>query len=98
MERLARNFIFLALVVSSVCVADLSSASDGKINFSYCDNYEIQFTEKNFVGMPTENNSEFWSKFRESVMPNDSQKNKVPNYEKNPPPPNKNMPGVPPKR
>lgn len=95
MGRLAKNFIFVVLITSAVCVADLSSASDGEKNFS--DYNEFQFTEKNFAEMPAENNSEFWSKFRESVMPDDSKRNKIPNYDQPPPPPVSNMPG-PPKR
>lgn len=92
MGRLAKNLVFAVLIISAVSVAGLSSASDGKTDFSYCD--KIQCAEKNFVDTPADNNSEFWSKFRESVMPDDSRKDKSPNYEKNPPP-TKNMPPPP---
>ncbi|MBR6014010.1 MAG: hypothetical protein IK062_09570 [Selenomonadaceae bacterium] len=94
MGRTAKNLISALLIISALCAADFSSASDGEKNFS--DYQELQFTEKNFTDMPANDNSEFWSKFRESVMPDDSQKNKIPNYEKSPPPPpDRNMPGPP---
>lgn len=86
MCRLAKNLIIILLAVSAVSFADLSSAFDGKTNSS---NYqELHFTGKNFSG----NNSEFWSKFRESVMPEDSNKNNRPEHEKNPPPPHEAPP------
>lgn len=85
MRRLAKNLIFAVLLISAVGVADFSSASDGRKIFSDCN--EIQFTEKIFVDMPANNHSEFWSKFRESVMPENSKRNENPNHEKNPPPP-----------
>ena len=91
MGRLAKNLIFAILMVSAVGVADLSSASDTGKNFSNYDKFQI--TEKKFLEMPAENNSEFWSKFRESVMPDDSKKDKMPNYEKNPPPPDRDSQG-----
>ncbi len=86
MNRLAKSLITVFIVVSAVSFADLSSAFDGKNNsLSY---QELQFTEKNFSG----NNSEFWSKFRESVMPEDSNKNNRPEHEKNSPPPHEGPP------
>ena len=84
MERLAKNLIFALLIVSAVCVADLSSGSADTV---YISNQQVSYsTNKNFMGSSSENNSEFWSKFRESVMPDDSQKNKPSDNKKTPPP------------
>lgn len=93
MERMAKNLIIAVLIGSAVFVAGLSAASDGRAN---CTNYhelEVQATTENKAA---ENNSEFWSKFRDSVMPDDSDKDKgkIPNYEKPPsePPPERHQP------
>lgn len=81
MGSLAKNLITTALIFSAVCVANFSSASVCGENLS-CEK-KIFATSDNL----DENNSEFWEKFRESVMPDDKDKGKIPNYEKNPPPP-----------
>lgn len=72
MKRLAKNLIVTVLVFGTVFAANLSFA-------------ESSFESVYYSG---ENNSEFWEKFKESVMPDDDKnKGKIPNYENNPPPP-----------
>lgn len=72
MKRLAKNLIVTVLIFGTVFAANLSLA-------------ESSFESVYYSG---ENNSEFWEKFKESVMPDDDKnKGKIPNYEKNPPPP-----------
>lgn len=84
MKRLAKNLILFALAFSAIFAADLSTTSDDREKFLNC---RANNVEKNFL-YNSEGNSEFWSKFRESVMPDDNNgKGKIPNYEKNPPPP-----------
>ena len=95
MERVAKNLIIAVLILSAVFVAGLSSASDGKANYS---NYHEIETKTTFKTNLDEKDSEFWSKFRESVMPDDSDKGKgkIPNYEKpSEPPPDHHQPPPP---
>ena len=75
MRKLAKNLISTAIIFSTIFVANFSSASVCGENFFAVSNHA------------NENNSEFWEKFRESVMPDDDNKGKIPNYEKNPDPP-----------
>ncbi len=93
MERVAKNLIIAVLIGSALFVADLSAASDGRGN---CRNYHEVETKMTLTNRYEERDSEFWSKFRDSVMPEDSDKNrgKVPNYEKPPsePPPERHQP------
>ena len=94
MERVAKNLIIAMLIGSALFVAGLSSASDGRAN---CTNYhEIETKSTSFTQKSDEKDSEFWSKFRDSVMPDESDKNKgkIPNYEKPPsePPPERQPP------
>ena len=81
MERVAKNLIVALLIGSAMFVAGLSAASDGRAN---CPNYHEIDTKTMAENKSGEKDSEFWSKFRESVMPDDSDKNKgkIPNYEK----------------
>lgn len=97
MERLAKNLIIAVLIGSAMFVAGLSAASDGRTD---CPNYHEIETKMTATTDYDEKNSEFWSKFRESVMPDDSDKNKgkIPNYEKPPDaPPDQNHQPPPPR-
>lgn len=81
---MAKNLIIAVLIGSAMFVAGLSAASDGRANFT---NYHEVETKMTPTVNYEERDSEFWSKFRESVMPEDSDKKgkgKVPNYEKPP--------------
>ena len=71
MRKLAKNLILAGIIFSTIFVANFSLAEK-----TFAMNYHSG-----------ENNSEFWEKFRESVMPDDNDKGKIPNYEKNPNPP-----------
>lgn len=97
MERVAKNLIIAVLIGVAMLVAGLSAASDGRAN---CTNYHEIETKMNDTVNYEERDSEFWSKFRESVMPDDSDKKgkgKVPNYEKPPsePAPERHQPPPP---
>lgn len=95
MGRLAKNLIIAMLILSAMFVAGLSAASDGRAN---CTNYHEVETKMSIVTNSEERDSEFWSKFRESVMPDDSDKGKgkIPNYEKpSEPPPEHHQPPPP---
>ena len=83
MGRLAKNLIIAVLILSAMFVAGLSAASDGRAT---CPNYHEVETKMTVTTNLDERDSEFWSKFRESVMPDDSDKGKgkIPNYEKPP--------------
>ena len=78
MRRLAKNLIVYASIFSLGLVANFS------LN-SCCEQIFLDVA----YNSDENNNSEFWKKFRESVMPDDNNKGKIPNYEKNPPPPEK---------
>lgn len=96
MGRLAKNLIIAGLILSAMFVAGLSAASDGRAN---CPNYHEIETKTTFETNLEGRDSEFWSKFRESVMPDDSEKGKgkIPNYEKPPEnPPDHHQPPPPP--
>lgn len=90
MGRLAKILLLNILILSAVFVAGLSSAPEFSPDLK---NYDISNSAAIVENIPLEDqgekNSEFWSKFRDSVMPEESDKGKIPNYEKNPPPPDK---------
>ena len=69
MKTSVKNFILMMLIGSAILIAGLSSDADGRSldrnNFSM--NSQTDFYS-NDAG---KHNSEFWSKFRESVMPDD---------------------------
>lgn len=83
MGRVAKNLIIAGIILSAMFVAGLSAASDGRTN---CPNYHEIETKVTLKTNLDGRDSEFWSKFRESVMPDDSDKDKgkIPNYEKPP--------------
>ena len=97
MGRLVKNLVVAVLIVSAVIVAGFSSASCSRENFS--NSTEIT-AEKSFSVVPRKNSagndSEFWAKFRESVMPDDKQKGRIPNYEEHheSPPPRQHKPPI----
>lgn len=84
MGRVAKILIITMLIGSAMLVADLSAASSEVSSkcFSYYEVTTLATDEKK----SEEKDSEFWSKFRESVMPDDADKGKgkIPNYEKPP--------------
>lgn len=94
MGRLVKNLTVALLIVSSVIIAGFSSASCSRENISN------NTAEKSFSVVPRKNSagndSEFWSKFRESVMPDDKQKGRIPNYEEHheSPPPREHKPPI----
>lgn len=83
MRRLAKNLVHAALVISTVCIVDISLFPVNKDGFIVQEKFIAVSPKDN----PDENDSEFWSKFKKSVMPEEDDKGKIPNYEKNPPPP-----------
>ena len=65
MKKSVKNFILVMLIGSAILVAGLSSDADGKCVDNYCElsaGSQIEFFA---------DDSEFWNKFRESVMPDD---------------------------
>ena len=93
MKRSVGNLIFAALMGSAVFVAGLSSSANGKsFDQNFC---EISTENQTAISFSATNNgnkhnSDFWSKFRDSVMPDD--KNPPPSEPapKPPPKPHKN--------
>ena len=70
MKKSVKNFILVMLIGSAILVAGLSSDADGKCVDDYCElsaGSQIEF----FADDAGKHNSEFWNKFRESVMPDD---------------------------
>ena len=90
MKRSVRNLIFTALIGSALFIAEFPDA-EGK---SYSENIcETSTRNQSAIFLSSEkngrNNSDFWSKFRDSVMPDDktpSPQEVNNNSEKSPPP------------
>ena len=85
MKKSTRNFILMMLLGSAMIVAGLASDADGR-NFS--SSQQIMCLS-NDAG---KHNSEFWNKFRESVMPEEKpssdftgNENPEPNHKKSSP-------------
>ncbi len=78
MRRLAKNLILAAAVVSAIFSVDLSDAEAA--NF-HCEKIcPLDTDEKKYL--------DFWSKFRDTVMPDEPQDNNPPRETKKPPPKN----------
>lgn len=86
MKSSVRNLILVALMSSALLIASFSSAN------GIChENFKTQekiIVKYNSEGNP-ERNSEFWDKFRESVMPDD--KSPSGNHGETEPPPRDNQ-------
>ncbi len=71
MKRSVKNFILVTLLGSAILVAGLSSDADGRNSeknyYEFSARSQIEF----FADDAGKHNSEFWNKFRESVMPDD---------------------------
>ena len=68
MKKSVSNLILTILLGSAILTAGISSGADGK---SLENNFEkFSFGQENFSA-GNDHNSEFWSKFRESVMPDE---------------------------
>ena len=69
MKKSINNFILTVLIGSAIIIAGLSLDAEGK---SFEENYsELSFNQSVFSAGSDNHNSEFWSKFRESVMPDE---------------------------
>ncbi len=82
MTRLARNFILATAVVSAIFFVDpASTAAAASENF--CGIKKIRPPTTNEL---TQNYLDFWSKFRDTVMPDEPQDNNPPKEMRRPPP------------
>ena len=71
MKSSVKNFILATLIGSAILIAGFSADADGK-SFERNDCVFAVGSQEDFYSNDAgKHNSEFWSKFRESVMPND---------------------------
>ena len=91
MNRSVKNFILTALLGSALLVAGLSSDARGN---SYGENFSEVSTRNQTVTFSEskggKSDSEFWSKFRDSVMPNEKNPSAQSSRDPKPPMPPKN--------
>ena len=81
MRRLAKNLILVTATVSAIFFVDLSDAAAASFEQTCC--------TKKFCPLDTDNSKkflDFWSKFRDTVMPDEPQDNNPPKEMEKPKP------------
>ena len=82
MTRLAKNFILATAVVSAIFFVDPASVTIAAPE-NFCGTKKIRPPTTNEF---TQNYLDFWSKFRDTVMPDEPQDNNPPKEMRRPPP------------
>lgn len=83
MRRLAKNLILAAAVVSAIFIVDLSTSEAANFQCEKICPLDADSSKKYL---------DFWSKFRDTVMPDEPQDNNPPKEMKKPPPAQKPAP------
>ena len=83
MRRLAKNLILATAVVSAIFIVDLSAAEAAGFRYEAA---QEQISERFFLPDVDRQNLDFWSKFRDTVMPDpdEPQNNNPPKKEEDP--------------
>ena len=83
MRRLAKNFILATAVVGAIFIVDLSGAEAASLRYEAA---QRQITEGFFLPDIERQNLDFWTKFRDTVMPDpdEPQNNNPPKKEDDP--------------
>ena len=95
MRRLAKNLILATAVVSAIFIVDLSDAEAASLQ------YEKIYTTEKICPLDADSSKnflDFWSKFRDTVMPDEPQNNNPPKEMQKPPPAKKPPPRDPQKK
>ena len=94
MIRLTKNLILAAAVVSAIFIVDLSTAEASNFNRTSSDEQTVKILRHDF----DQSYLDFWSKFRDSVMPDpDEPQNNNPPKKDDEIQPGKTVNGKPPK-
>lgn len=80
MRRLAKNLILATATVSAIFIVDLSPCGAAAIHFEKNCHEKICPLETGIL----KQHVDFWSKFRDTVMPDEPQNNNPPKETKNP--------------
>ena len=94
MRRLAKNLILAATVVSAIFIVDLSTAEAASYNQMFVTGQSVKVIRPEF----DQRYLDFWSKFRDTVMPDpDEPQNNNPPKKEDEPKPVEPKPAKPPK-